>query len=206
MTEETTLTAEQATLALARVVIERLAPQETVIFDEVSDAWLSDPRSFDERRHRRTPGSRGGFGGDAVLLTELAIQMLSGALAEVLGVVTVTAVRRRRHPGRTSPTTADLTTAAPVTAAPATAAPATPGPPDTARGVQAGPSQGRDPDSGPDTDPRSRPTSVPALTHAQVLALRDACVRHAMVLGLIPKEAELLADAAVGAVRLAKNP
>src|SRR5438874_13697112 len=71
----------------ARGAVAEIAPGELLVFDDVAAAWRSDTR-------RRHTGWSVGFGVDATLLSEIAIQAVSSAFAEVL-VLGAAAVRWR---------------------------------------------------------------------------------------------------------------
>lgn len=118
------------------------------------------------------PGGSVGFGIDSVLLTEVALQSISAAVTEVLVV------------GATAAGTMGLgwlRRRRRAASAGESAAPPLPGSPSGSAGVA---------DAPPAT----------ALTDTQVTRLREACRRHAVALGLSTEQAELLADALVGAL------
>jgi hypothetical protein len=89
---------------VVRDVTAQLAPEELAVFDTVADAWWSD-----EIRHhgpRRTPGAAVGFGVEAMLLSQLAFPIITGAVGEVLGTVVKDRIRRPRRPASRPATTA----------------------------------------------------------------------------------------------------
>ncbi|MEU4475618.1 hypothetical protein [Micromonospora sp. NPDC023888] len=146
--------------AAARAGVARLAPEELVCFASVAEAWRRDGLS---PRGRPAPGATIGFGIDAVLVSEIALQAVASGLSDVL-VTGVTAAgagwwrsRRRRS---TAPAPESI-------------------------------------ESGDDVLVDGDRLT---LTDAQATALREACRRHGVALGLTEERAALLADAAVGAL------
>ncbi|GGK22637.1 hypothetical protein GCM10010124_13950 [Pilimelia terevasa] len=88
-------------VAGARRAVQVLAPDEAEVFDEVVDRWRSPAR-----RRVVAPGRAVGFGIDALLVGEIALQALSAGFAEVLAVGTVAGGRRwwrRRRTGAAPP-------------------------------------------------------------------------------------------------------
>ncbi|MGN9777618.1 hypothetical protein ACTMS0_17900 [Micromonospora sp. H33] len=67
-------------VAVARVAVARLAPEELAVFDPVAAAWRRRP----EPGHWSAPGRSVGFGVETVLVTEVALQAAGQAVAEVL--------------------------------------------------------------------------------------------------------------------------
>jgi hypothetical protein len=167
----------------ARVAVTRVAPAELEVFDSVADAWR---RGRLTSRRRGTPGGSVGIGIDAVLVGEIALQALSSGLADVFAVGVTTAGAhwwQRWRRSRPTQTPAALDAADDPGPAPATVerGPVTRASPVAVHG---------DPDGPPLLD----------LTEAQAQALRVACRQHAVTLGLTEAQAELLADATVGAL------
>jgi hypothetical protein len=80
---------------VAREVTRALAPQELAVFGAVADRWASGGA---QRGRRRMPWAAVGFGVDAVLLGELVVPVLTGAIGEVLGNFTWEHRPRRRSP------------------------------------------------------------------------------------------------------------
>jgi hypothetical protein len=84
----------------AREVVRQLEPEELVMFDATAEAWLAG--DLPGRGRQREPGAAVGFGIEAVLLSELAFPIITGALGQVLGTsITPAASRLRlgRHKG-----------------------------------------------------------------------------------------------------------
>ncbi|MBO4209050.1 hypothetical protein [Micromonospora echinofusca] len=174
----------------ARRAVVRLAPEETEVFDQVADEWRRRQSTGPARWS--APGGSVGFGVDATLLSEVALQTVAAAVGEVL-VLTATAagVRWRRRRRAATPPAVEAAGPTEMAAGPTEADAG----PTEADAEQADPGPA---DPGPTGPP---PVSGPAgtLTPAQARHLRDACQRHALALGLSPESAALLADAAVGA-------
>ncbi|MET8040571.1 hypothetical protein ABZU25_06860 [Micromonospora sp. NPDC005215] len=147
--------------AAARAGVARLAPEELACFASVAEAWRRDGSS---PRGRPAPGATIGFGIDAVLVSEIALQAVTSGLSDIL-VTGATAVgagwwrsRRRRS---TAPAAVE---------------------------------------SGDDVLQPVIDGDRLTLSDAQATALREACRRHGVILGLTEQQAALLADAAVGAL------
>jgi hypothetical protein len=86
---------EVQVIGIARQVVRQIAPNELALFDQVVDAWAQgDPPP--RRRHRK-PGSAVGFGIDGVLLSELVLPVIAGALAQALGTVLADPISKRRR-------------------------------------------------------------------------------------------------------------
>ncbi|WP_329107975.1 hypothetical protein OG792_05595 [Micromonospora sp. NBC_01699] len=158
--------------AAARAGVARLAPEELAVFAPVAEAWRRDGSSL---RGRPAPGGSIGFGIDAVLVSEIALQAVTSGLGEILAAGATAAGagwwRSRRRPRRST--------------APAEV------------------------ESGGDTLQPGGDAPQPvidgdrlALTDAQAQALREACRRHGVTLGLTEEQAAVLADAAVGALHV----
>lgn len=78
----------------AREVIQRLEPEELVVFDATAEAWLAG--DLPGRGRQREPGAAVGFGVEAVLLSELVFPIITGALGQVLGTSITPAAERLR--------------------------------------------------------------------------------------------------------------
>jgi hypothetical protein len=79
---------------LVRDVVAALAPEELPLLDTVADTFWAEA----SRRPKRPHGATVGFGVEAVLLSQLAFPIISGALGDVLGTAAtqLTSARRRR--------------------------------------------------------------------------------------------------------------
>jgi hypothetical protein len=80
---------------IVRDVISQMAPEELVVFDAVADAWVSE--TLTDRQYGRAPGAAVGFGVEAVLLSQLAFPIITGALGDVLGTAVTGRVSRRHR-------------------------------------------------------------------------------------------------------------
>ncbi|MFI7578315.1 hypothetical protein [Micromonospora sp. NPDC049497] len=74
------LAAVDIAVAVARVAVARLAPEELAVFEPVAADW----RKHAGRRGWSAPGGSVGFGVEAVLVTEVALQAAGQAIADVL--------------------------------------------------------------------------------------------------------------------------
>lgn len=77
----------------ARQGVAALAPEEVPYFDKVAEQW----RKRGGLSSRRTPGAAVGFGVDAVLVSELVLQVVAGAVTEMTVRGGDSAVRRLLH-------------------------------------------------------------------------------------------------------------
>lgn len=205
----------------ARSAVCRIAPEELVVFDEMAAGWRK--RIPSDRDRWSVPGGSIGFGVDTTMLGELVLQAISNAVGEVFvlgaGVVgTGWLRRRRRNLGKGTaataadpatagePATAEAITAGATSAGPATtegtAAPATSGGPATGVATGTGTTGPATAAEGLGTGGGAAPPPSAALVPPpeQAVRLREACYRHALAVGLSAEQAEMLADAAVGAL------
>ena len=81
--------ADDLIIEAARRAVAELAPEEEPFFDDVVRAWRRGPRT--------SPGSSVGFGVDEILLTELILPVIAGAVTEVLVAGGAFLARRRRE-------------------------------------------------------------------------------------------------------------
>jgi hypothetical protein len=90
------ITAAEVT-EVARGVITRLAPEELAVFDAVAQGRAAEPRTG--RKAKRAPGATVGFGVEAVLLSQLAFSIITGALGDILGTAAMerSQAQRLRH-------------------------------------------------------------------------------------------------------------
>jgi hypothetical protein len=79
---------------VVRRIVSQSAPEELEVVDAVADAWLSEEPG--NGRSRGTPGAAVGFGVETVLLSQLLLPIVSGALADVLGTVALERGRLKR--------------------------------------------------------------------------------------------------------------
>lgn len=156
---------------VVRGVIGQLAPEELAVFDAVADAWASEP--MPHRRSGRAPGAAVGFGVEAVLLSQLAFPIVTGALGDVLGTTLTERARRKRKLSRSA---ADAAPQAPEQQPTAPAAPAV------------------------SPEMSSEHADPGQLSRQLARDLRESCEQHARALGLPPAKAELLADAFLGSL------
>lgn len=70
-------------IEVARAVTSQLAPQELLVFDGVAADWSSGS----ERRPGRRSGRKVGIGVESVLLFQLLIPIITGAIGLVLGTL-----------------------------------------------------------------------------------------------------------------------
>ncbi|MEV6300431.1 hypothetical protein AB0M02_13580 [Actinoplanes sp. NPDC051861] len=156
--------ADDLIISAARRAVAELAPEEEPFFDEVARAWRAGNRS--------SPGSSVGFGVDEILMTELFLQTIAGAVGEVLVVGGGLLARRRWKRRRAGSDEAQPATEE----APAAVETAAEEPPAAVETLVVEEAAGRD------------------------QRLREAVRRHAVTLGLTSEQADLLADAVIGAL------
>ncbi|MGK5678241.1 hypothetical protein [Actinoplanes sp. URMC 104] len=91
---ETAVSAAEFVVALARDVSARLAPDESGVFDQVAQAWLTGP-------HGWVPGGVG-LGFDDAMLSSVILEVISAAVGGALGIgaeVVRARMKKRRRAG-----------------------------------------------------------------------------------------------------------
>jgi hypothetical protein len=162
---------------IVRDVVRELAPEELAVFEPVAERWRRGGR-----RPERSPGAAVGFGVEDVLLAQLAFPVVTAAVGEVLGDLSLDRLRARRR-GRRPDAGPESVAAGPA--------------------AQSSHPQAAPPElAGPEAARAGGHAAADALTPQQRLDLREACLRHAVTLGMSPARAALLADAVLGSLTI----